>query len=144
MHIADRICQSCMIITVTPDHRSLGQIAWHLVMVLGSMTQIGLDFSGPDGGERAPASARTIAEEYRRLAQALLHAVQTQWTDASLREAKSLFGQDSTNGAALRLLAQHEGHHRGQMTVLIRQAGLHPPGVYGPTKEEWIAMGRKP
>lgn len=34
-----------------------------------------------------------------------------------------------------------ETHHLGQMTVLMRQAGLNVPGVYGPSKEEWTAYG---
>jgi hypothetical protein len=29
------------------------------------------------------------------------------------------------------------------MTVLMRQAGLVIPGMYGPAKEEWLAMGRE-
>jgi uncharacterized damage-inducible protein DinB len=29
---------------------------------------------------------------------------------------------------------------RGQLTVLMRQADLKVPGVYGPSKEEWEAM----
>jgi hypothetical protein len=27
------------------------------------------------------------------------------------------------------------------MTVLMRQAGLKVPGVYGPAREEWAGMG---
>jgi uncharacterized damage-inducible protein DinB len=38
-------------------------------------------------------------------------------------------------GAMLRSLIDHQTHHRGQMTVLLRQAGLPVPGVMGPTKE---------
>ncbi len=34
-----------------------------------------------------------------------------------------------------------ETHHLGQMTELMRQAGLKVPGVYGPSKEEWTAYG---
>jgi uncharacterized damage-inducible protein DinB len=30
------------------------------------------------------------------------------------------------------------------MTVLMRQAGIKVPGIYGPSKEEWEAMGIKP
>ena len=32
-------------------------------------------------------------------------------------------------------LINHQNHHRGQMTVLMRQAGLTVPGVYGPAKK---------
>jgi uncharacterized damage-inducible protein DinB len=38
-------------------------------------------------------------------------------------------------------LIQHQAHHRGQMTVLMRQAGLPVPGIYGPSKEEWANFG---
>jgi len=38
-------------------------------------------------------------------------------------------------------LIQHQNHHRGQMTVLMRQAGLTVPGIYGPAKEEWGNFG---
>jgi hypothetical protein len=30
------------------------------------------------------------------------------------------------------------------MTVLMRQAGLKVPGVYGPAREEWAAYGMPP
>jgi uncharacterized damage-inducible protein DinB len=36
----------------------------------------------------------------------------------------------------LHALVLHQVHNRGQMTVLMRQAGLVLPGVYGPTREE--------
>lgn len=39
------------------------------------------------------------------------------------------------------VLIQHQNHHRGQMTVLMRQAGLPVPGIYGPAKEEWTTFG---
>ncbi|WP_306434409.1 DinB family protein [Paenibacillus sp. J2TS4] len=39
-------------------------------------------------------------------------------------------------GKLLSILLTHDTHHRGQMTVLLRQAGLTVPGVMGPTKEQ--------
>ena len=45
------------------------------------------------------------------------------------------------NSIFLMTLINHQNHHRGQMTVLMRQAGLTVPGVYGPAKEEWAAAG---
>ena len=41
-------------------------------------------------------------------------------------------------------MVKHEVHHRAQMTVLMRQAGLAVPGIYGPAAEEWEAMGLPP
>jgi uncharacterized damage-inducible protein DinB len=40
-----------------------------------------------------------------------------------------------------RTVAGHQAHHRGQMTVLMRQAGLTVPGVYGPAREERAQWG---
>ena len=39
------------------------------------------------------------------------------------------------------VLVTHQTHHRGQMTVLMRQAGLKVPDVYGPAKEGWATYG---
>ncbi|MHB8840055.1 MAG: DinB family protein, partial [Gemmatimonadaceae bacterium] len=41
-----------------------------------------------------------------------------------------------TRGFVLTVLMNHQWHHRGQMTVLMRQAGLSVPGVCGPSREE--------
>lgn len=48
------------------------------------------------------------------------------------------------NGASLRFAVMHQAHHRGQMTVLMRQAGLTVPEIYGPTYESWIEKGMEP
>jgi uncharacterized damage-inducible protein DinB len=52
-----------------------------------------------------------------------------------------MYGMTWTKGTVLVSLITHQAHHRGQMTVLMRQAGLKVPGVYGPAREEWAAMG---
>lgn len=129
---------------IASGYRTLGQLAWHLVWSLGYMTQMGLAFAGPEGEELAPASAAKIANEYRRVSQAMLQAMESQWTDAMLAQGKEVQGGSWTNGYSLHFLIQHEVHHRGQLTILMRQAGLNVPGVYGPTRDEWIAQGKKP
>lgn len=132
--LLDALTDESLAQSITPDHRTLGQIAWHLVWVLGSMTQLGLTFAKPDGEERAPSSAQKIASEYKQVSQAFLSAAETQWNDSLIQQ----------NASHLRLLIQHEVHHRGQLTVLMRQAGLQISGVYGPTKEEWVQQGKEP
>ena len=47
-------------------------------------------------------------------------------------------------GQSLAALVGHQTHHRGQMAPLMRQAGLKVPGVYGPSKEEWVDYGMPP
>ncbi|HBP64402.1 MAG TPA: hypothetical protein DD730_09030 [Desulfosporosinus sp.] len=55
-----------------------------------------------------------------------------------------MYGETWTNGHTLRALIDHQIHHRGQITVLMRQAGLKVPGIYGPSREDWRQMGMKP
>ena len=52
-----------------------------------------------------------------------------------------MFGQTWQNGLTLSLFIRHEVHHRGQLTVLMQLAGLPVAGMYGPSKQEWEAMG---
>jgi uncharacterized damage-inducible protein DinB len=65
------------------------------------------------------------------------------WSDAQLGEEVPAFGQNFKRGAILSMLISHQAHHRGQMTVLMRQAGLKVPGVYGPSESDKAAMAEK-
>ena len=49
-----------------------------------------------------------------------------------------------SRGKTLGALVTHQIHHRAQLTVVMRLAGLKVPGVYGPAKEEWAAYGMEP
>lgn len=129
---------------VIEGRRTLGQIAWHLVRSLHFMTTLGLKFDAPSGGEEAPTTAAIIASEYRRISNDLLHAVRTQWNDETLRESVMIYEEAWPNGSSLRYTIMHQSHHRGQMTVLMRQAGLQLPDVYGPTYDSWIEKGIAP
>ena len=70
-------------------------------------------------------------------------AIASTWTDASLEEMRDMYGRPWKNGTTLRALISHQAHHRGQLTVLMRQAGLRVPGIYGPAREDWASMGMK-
>ncbi|MFF2480888.1 DinB family protein [Paenibacillus sp. NPDC058071] len=129
---------------VIEGRRTLGQIAWHLVRSLHYMASLGLVFDAPSGDEEAPDSAVHIASEYRRISKDLLQAVQAQWNDETLRESVMIYDEAWQNGSSLRFTIMHQSHHRGQMTVLMRQAGLRLPDVYGPTYDTWIEKEMAP
>lgn len=131
-------------VKVSVGRRTLGQIGWHLVRSLHFITGLGLEFDAPAGGEEAPATAATIASEYRKISLNMLQAVRTQWNDGTLAETVMMFGEAWPNGASLRFTLMHQAHHRGQMTVLMRQAGLRVPDVYGPTYDSWVDQGLSP
>lgn len=143
--IMDALTDEALDQAVTPDRRTLGQLAWHLTTTVHEMlSRTGLEFASAGDDQHAPDSAAVIAEAYRNASQAASNAVQTQWTDAKLAETTEMYGDTWPNGLTLRILIQHQIHHRGQMTVLMRQAGLRVPDIYGPTREDWLERGMQP
>lgn len=127
---------------VTEDGRSLGRLAWHLVTSISEMGALA-NLSIPNAEEKyTPGiSAVEIAETYKKIAIALKDAILNSWNDDNMMDELNMYGEIWTKGITLAVIINHQTHHRGQMTVLMRQAGLKVPGVYGPAKEEWAAMG---
>ena len=122
---------------VAPGHRNLGELAWHVATsVRGIAGWIGLKVDGPVKKDPTPRSSGEIRAGYERAAASLAALVESQYTDETLREKDLVYGNQWPRGLTLDVLLRHEIHHRGQMTVLMRQAGLTVPGVYGPSKDE--------
>jgi uncharacterized damage-inducible protein DinB len=130
---------------VTPHERTLGRIAWHIVTSVPEMMErTGLKLSGPDQHAPMPATAAAIPPAYETVARSLTEQLHERWTDATLLEADDMYGESWKRGFTLAVLIRHQAHHRGQMTVLMRQAHLKVPGVYGPAREEWAEFGMQP
>ncbi|OCT16123.1 hypothetical protein A8709_01355 [Paenibacillus pectinilyticus] len=128
--------------TQADGYRPLGYIAWHLVHSdRGMLYGTGLKFEAPPAGNEPPKQAATIAEAYRTTMQNIINAVNTQLTDEKLQDVVMMFGRPWTISTALYGYLKHEIHHRGQLTILMRQAGLPVIGAYGPAKEQWAAIG---
>ncbi len=128
---------------VMPEGRSLGRLAWHLLEGHGSIgVRAGLALEARFDETPQPSSAAEIAAAYDASAKAFLAAVKAGWTDADLPVEVIMYDRPWSRGMSLDILVMHEIHHRGQMTVLMRQAGLKVPGIYGPAREEWAATGK--
>ena len=127
---------------VSPDGRTLGRIAWHIVISIPEfLSRFGVTIEKVENAAAVPSSSRDIAESFRKISVLAADAVKRQWTDDTLKQVQNAFGRNLSNAAILSLFIKHMIHHRGQMTVLMRQAGLRIPGVYGPAKEQWSGMG---
>lgn len=127
---------------ISPENWSLGRISWHIVTAIRAITsQTDLVFVAEGEDWPVPPSSKFIADSYAQASEAFFEAITSQWTDENLQQEVNFFGQEMTNGQVLLYLIQHQIHHRGQMTVLMRQAGLPVPGIYGPSKEEWAQLG---
>lgn len=127
---------------VSEEGRTLGFLAWHNTQTLGEMLGLtGLKVDAPDFEQPCPATAAEIGAAYTKAAESVKEQVAANWSDETLLETDEMYGETWARGITLFYLIAHQAHHRGQMTVLMRQAGLTVPGVYGPAKEEWAAIG---
>jgi len=127
---------------VYPEGRTLGRIAWHLTINIPDyLTHFGLNIDGVKNAENVPTSAKEIAETFKEVSSLVAQIIEKQWTDQSIEQIQEAFGRQESNAQILMGLIKHIVHHRGQITVLMRQAGLKPFGVYGPPKEDWIHLG---
>jgi uncharacterized damage-inducible protein DinB len=125
--------------------RTLGRLAWHIAQTIAEMTaKTGLTVSGVSEHDPVPTHAADIASAYRTASASLVEQLKAHWTDATLLQQDNMYGESWARGLTLAILVNHQTHHRGQMTVLMRQAGLVVPGVYGPAMEEWAQMGMQP
>ncbi len=124
--------------------RTLGRAAWHIVTTYPEMCAlIGITIDKPGEKDPIPEKASEIADAYRTATEAMFRTLKT-WSDDDLQKEDDLYGETWPRGKSLWVFLIHEIHHRAQMTILMRLAGLPVPGLYGPSREEWGAYGKEP
>jgi uncharacterized damage-inducible protein DinB len=137
-----------------PDHqlawrphakaRTLGELALHVAMVPGAVAQL---VASP-----SPAQAPQFADPSPKSTSELIPAL-----DQSIAKAKQVLGgmDDATLMATWRLMLHerellalpriamlrsvmlnHWYHHRGQLTVYLRELDVPIPSIYGPSADE--------
>lgn len=120
--------------SIVEGHSALGWLGWHLVETAGYFSHLaGLTVPMIDHNEPVPATAREITVAYEKVAEAVKQEV-AKLSDEDLLTETGIASLP-TKGAVLRFLIDHQTHHRGQMMLLLRQAGLSVPPVMDPTKE---------
>ena len=125
--------------------RTPGRLAWHIITSVGEMAhRTGLTFETVDENAPIPKTVKEIVNEYKRTSEGLIKEIQTKWKDEILLFEDDMYGEMWKRGKTLGVLVTHQIHHRGQLTVVMRLAGLKVPGVYGPAKEEWKGYGMEP
>lgn len=127
---------------VYAEGRTLGRIAWHLTTTIPDyLSDFGLKINEVENKEQIPSSANVMVKTFQKTSEDAVKVIEEQWTDEDLKKRQIAFGREESNAQILMGLIKHIIHHRGQMTVLMRQAGIKPFGVYGPPKEDWIQFG---
>ncbi|MCS7183182.1 MAG: DinB family protein [Thermoanaerobaculum sp.] len=121
---------------VTPKDRSLGEMAWHIVEAIpGILTQVGLQLPALPPQDQVARSAVSLVQAYETIAREAVEAMKGSWSDRSLEEEHEVYGFRWTKWQTVMALLFHQTHHRGAMTVLMRQAGLTLPEIYGPSRD---------
>lgn len=120
---------------IVEGHSTLGWLGWHLATSPAFFAGlVGLNVKREE--KKGQIKVIDIVEAYKEIVEAVKNEAKSNLTDEKLVEKIESFAGETTRGALLRGLIDHQIHHRGQMTVLLRQAGLPVPGVMGPTREE--------
>ena len=132
-------------LTWKPHHKSmsLGQLALHVATVPGAVAEMSRKSPFPIPQFIQP-SAASVSELIPALDQSVAKARQVLSTmnDEALTEIWR--ATDGTHevmalpvGAVLRtIMLNHWYHHRGQLSVYIRQVGALVPSIYGPSADE--------
>ena len=143
--ILDALTDDSLNQLVGAQDRTLGKIAWHLVTTIPEMmAKTGLILESINEDAPLPNTAEEILHNYRDVSNSLVTAIRSQWNDQTLLEKRDMYGETWTNGYTISSLIDHQIHHRGQITVLMRQAGLKVPGIYGPSRDDWNQIGMEP
>jgi uncharacterized damage-inducible protein DinB len=133
----DKLSQS-----VIPGGYTLQSLAWHITTSINVLPAYAGVLPMPKKPP-APATVAEIVEAYKQNSARLAEAVEKKGTDAFLAEEVDFFGHATLRrGALLSYTISHQAHHRAQMTVLMKQAGLKVPGVYGPSEDDIKATQR--
>jgi len=125
--------------------RTLGYLTWHLATTVSEMmNKAGLKVLFLDPESDNPDNVKRIKQTYEKISTDLLEKIAAEWKDNNLKDEVVMYGEKWKKGEALESLIKHQIHHRGQITVYMRIAGLKVPGIYGPSKEEWSDYGMNP
>lgn len=140
--VFDALTEESLRQVVADGHRTLGRLAWHITQTIPEMmNRTGLSVTGVDEHAPVPGLAE-IRKAYKAASTSLLREITSKWNDASLETEDNMYGENWKRGLTVKALMMHQTHHRGQMTVLMRQAGLKVPGLYGPALEDWATYGQ--
>ena len=123
-----------------PEGRSLGELAWHLAEPEGhgplAIERGGFSRDVKPAGLERPRAVRELAPAFERVHRDALVRVK-KLTPADLERSIPFFnGQPiSVRNILWDFLLLHGIHHRGQLSMMARQAGGRPVSLYGPTRE---------
>lgn len=129
------------------DGRSLGEMAWHLSEIEGyisyGIANGAVTFQEAPPNMQRPREVRLLTPGYRRVHDDAVARL-AKLTEADLDREIPFADQRMTIRDMLwGAILMHLVHHRGQLSLMCRMAGGTSPGIYGPNREEMVAMREK-
>jgi uncharacterized damage-inducible protein DinB len=123
---------------------SLGQLALHIATVPGGVAEIAAQPSLPAPPAFNQPSATSAAELLPALEQSIAKAkaLLGGMDDAAMHATWTLMNGDQVLMAIPRvaflrsIMLNHWYHHRGQLSVYLRQLNVPVPSIYGPSADE--------
>jgi uncharacterized damage-inducible protein DinB len=127
-----------------PKSLSLGQLAMHVATLPRAIADISTRTDFQVGTPIPRPGAATIAELLEALDESVASASRTleSMTDDDLHKPWRMMRGDVEVGALPRgaflrsILFNHWYHHRGQLTVYLRETGALVPAIYGPSADQ--------
>ena len=142
--VLERIPQAHLSWKPHPKSMSLGQLALHVATVPGSVAELAALDTIPEPPSFVQPEAASAAELVPTLAESVARARRALggFDDARMGEMWRLQsgGQEilaMPRAAVVRtIMLNHWYHHRGQLSVYLRQVGALVPSIYGPSADE--------
>lgn len=127
-----------------PGHNTVGDIAWLIAVApVHWLRDCGFRFGGEYEKKPAILDVPMIEDTYRHICNQVKQQVAVK-SKADLERAYPVMDMpDMPLGEILGQLIHMEIHHRGQLTVLMRQLNLPVPRLYGPNYEETQSQKRR-
>ena len=124
--------------------RTLGELALHVAMVPGGVAELVASPSPAQAPQFADPSPKSVSELSPALDQSIAKAKAALggMDDAALMTTWRLMQGDRELLAVPRatmlrsVMLNHWYHHRGQLTVYLRELGVPIPSIYGPSADE--------
>jgi uncharacterized damage-inducible protein DinB len=126
-----------------PKSRTLGELALHVAGTPGEVAKLAAqsEIQAPDFKDAVPASAAELIpalDESIATARQLLGKMDDATLNGTWRVKRN--GQEvlaMPRAALLRsIMLNHWYHHRGQLSVYLRELGVPVPSIYGPSADE--------
>jgi uncharacterized damage-inducible protein DinB len=129
---------------------SMGQLAMHVATLAGALAEIStapaFDAGAPIPRPTATSTDELLATLERSVAQAKVILLEMGDAGLTVPWRIRLDGKEvgsMPRSAFLRsVLFNHWYHHRGQLTVYLRQTGAAVPAIYGPSADEQPMLQR--